>query len=146
MAPAVRLGSQSPKRIFNYVSNTVGCVHSMRRFSQCYWKRPSTWDRVVEIQLSDLFGKWGKLLGREIRRRNRTESDTFRPKARSSAFSRQHPGQSDFEIGRRRFRWTRGLISTADWIRANPDQYRLVITPFNISFGGHRSYEQVGAG
>ncbi|HLQ78042.1 MAG TPA: SDR family NAD(P)-dependent oxidoreductase [Terriglobia bacterium] len=119
---AVRLGSQSPTRDFNYVSNTVDAFIRCADSPNAIGKTINV-GSGVEISIGDLVRKIGKLLGREIRvetELNRTrppESEVERllaDNAQAKAILNWAPTVSLDE----------GLISTADWIRANPDQYR----------------------
>lgn len=118
----VKLGSLTPTRDFNYVTNTVdaflGCAES-----------PGAVGKTInvgsgsEISVGDLVKKIGKLLGREIR----IQKEKGRSRPAKSEVERL---VADNSLARKVLKWKpkvtleEGLLKTAEWIRKNQDEYK----------------------
>ena len=118
----IRLGSLTPTRDFNYVSNTVDafvrCAQSPMAIGKTFNVGSGN-----EISIGDLVRKIGKLLGREIK----IEKDPGRTRPPESEVERL---LADNTLARTILKWEPlvglddGLIRTTDWIRENLHEYR----------------------
>lgn len=118
----IRLGSMTPTRDFNYVSNTVDA------FMRCA-EASSAIGRTInigsgkEISIGDLVTRIGKLLGREIK----VETEQVRSRPPESEVERL---LADNTLARSILKWEpavsldEGLIRTAEWIQKNLHEYR----------------------
>jgi NAD dependent epimerase/dehydratase len=118
----VKLGSLTPTRDFNYVSNTVDA------FLKCAESRSAIGKTInvgsgTEISIEDLVKTIGKLLGREIR----VEKQKSRLRPAGSEVDRL---LADNAMARTILKWKpkvmldEGLLKTADWIRENIEGFR----------------------
>jgi NAD dependent epimerase/dehydratase len=118
----VKLGSLTPTRDFNYVSNTVDAFLRCAESSAAAGKTINV-GSGSEISVADLVRKIGTLLGREIRIKR--EQTRARP-----AESEVERLVADSSLARKILKWKpkmtldEGLLKTADWIRANLHEFR----------------------
>jgi dTDP-glucose 4,6-dehydratase len=117
----VKLGSLTPTRDFNYVSNTADaflrCAESAGAIGQTINVGSGS-----EISIAELVKKIGKMLGKEIRIKR--EQTRTRP-----ADSEVERLVADGSLARKILKWKpkvtldEGLLKSADWIRSNLDAY-----------------------
>jgi dTDP-glucose 4,6-dehydratase len=117
----VKLGSLTPTRDFNYVSNTADaflrCAESAGAIGQTINVGSGS-----EISIAELVKKIGKMLGKEIRIKR--EQARARP-----ADSEVERLVADGSLARKILKWKpkvtldEGLLKSADWIRSNLDAY-----------------------
>jgi dTDP-glucose 4,6-dehydratase len=118
----VKLGSLTPTRDFNYVSNTVDAFLRCADFPGAIGKTINV-GSGSEISVGELVKKIGKILGREIRitrehKRSRpTDSEVERLVADNSLARKTLKWESKVTLDE-------GLLRTADWIRSNLNEYK----------------------
>jgi dTDP-glucose 4,6-dehydratase len=118
----VKLGSLTPTRDFNYVSNTVDAFLRCAESSNVVGKTINV-GSGSEISIADLVNKIGLILGKEIR--IKTEQRRSRP-----ARSEVDRLLADNTVARKILKWKsrvtldEGLLKTAEWIRANLHEYK----------------------
>jgi dTDP-glucose 4,6-dehydratase len=119
---SVKLGSLTPTRDFNYVSNTVDAFMKSAESRSAIGKTINV-GSGNEIAIGDLVKKIGKLLGRKVR----IERDRSRTRPPKSEVDRL---LGDNSQARQILKWEpkvgldEGLLMTADWIRENIKEYR----------------------
>jgi len=119
---SVRLGSLTPTRDFNYVTNTVDAFMRCAESSSAMGKTINV-GSGREISIGELVKKIGTLLGQDIRIKN--EKDRSRP-----VKSEVERLVADNALARKILKWEpkvtleEGLQRTIDWIRANLHEYR----------------------
>jgi dTDP-glucose 4,6-dehydratase len=117
----VKLGSLTPTRDFNYVSNTADaflrCAESAGAIGQTINVGSGS-----EISIAELVKKIGKMLGKEIR----IKREQARARPDESEVERL---VADGSLARKILKWKpkvtldEGLLKSADWIRSNLDAY-----------------------
>lgn len=117
----VKLGSLTPTRDFNYVSNTADaflrCAESAGAIGQTINVGSGN-----EISIGELVKKIGKMLGKEIR----IKREQARARPDESEVERL---VADGSLARKILKWKpkvtldEGLLKSADWIRSNLDAY-----------------------
>jgi dTDP-glucose 4,6-dehydratase len=118
----VKLGSLTPTRDFNYVSNTVDAFLRSAVSSDAIGKAINV-GSGSEIAIGDLVKKIGKMLGREIRIK-KEKGRTRPPKSEVDRLL------ADNTLARKILKWEpkvgldEGLQRTIDWIRANLHEFR----------------------
>jgi NAD dependent epimerase/dehydratase len=118
----VKLGSLTPTRDFNYVSDTVDAFLRCAETSGAIGKTINV-GSGGEISIGDLVKKIGTILGREIR--IKTEKGRSRPSK-----SEVERLVAENSLARKVLKWEpkvtldEGLMKTADWIRTNLHEYR----------------------
>jgi len=118
----VKLGSLTPIRDFNYVSNTVDAFLRCAESSGAIGKTINV-GSGSEISVGELVKKIGKLLGRDMR----IEKEKLRTRPSKSEVDRL---LADNTKARSILRWepkvtlNEGLLKTADWMRKNLQDYR----------------------
>ncbi len=118
----VKLGSLTPTRDLNFVSNTVDAFLRCAESSNAIGKTFNV-GSGSEISVGDLVKKIGALLGRDIQVKN----EKVRSRPPKSEVERL---LADSTKARTLLKWKpkvsldEGLIRTADWIRANLSGYR----------------------
>lgn len=118
----IKLGSLTPTRDFNYVSNTVDAFLRCAESSAAIGKTINI-GSGSEISIGDLVKKIGKLLGRDIE----VQKEKIRSRPPKSEVDRL---LADNSQARKILKWEpkvgldEGLQRTIDWIRVNLHEYR----------------------
>jgi len=117
----VKLGSLTPTRDFNYVSNTVDAFLRCAESSAAIGKTINV-GSGSEISVGELVKTIGRLLGQDIK----VEKQRSRVRPSGSEVDRL---LADSTLARTILKWKpnltldEGLLKTADWIRANLHEY-----------------------
>ena len=118
----VNLGSLTPTRDFNYVSDTVDAFLRCAESSGAIGKTINV-GSGGEISIGELVKKIGRILGQDIR----IKGEQRRSRPTKSEVQRL---VADNSLARKVLKWEpkvtldEGLIRTADWIRTNLDEYK----------------------